>query len=237
MIRHLFHRLWTKAVGTDGYIKDDWRRLEPAVELVDEIAEYPCARAFPHTAADPESCKCKGCRARKIRRDCDDGELPSVGGGAYSSEISPAEFERRCRVHIKTEQGKLAPDSALIALLCDGVRLVREAEEGRRRRAMPDPLEPELGVPSSAAVARLAEATPVDSNAEVSASLDLPTKTVRADELEVGDGFIVAGQCYVVESFLDDANPELRARHIRLADGAGVLIAPRDREFNVIVRR
>ena len=24
----LLHRLWTKAVGTDGYVKDDWKELE-----------------------------------------------------------------------------------------------------------------------------------------------------------------------------------------------------------------
>jgi hypothetical protein len=36
------------------------------------------------------------------------------------------EFEHRCRVYLRREQEKLAPDNGLIALLCDAVRCVRE---------------------------------------------------------------------------------------------------------------
>ena len=36
------------------------------------------------------------------------------------------EFTRACEVYIEAEQAKLAPDKALIALLCDAVRLTRE---------------------------------------------------------------------------------------------------------------
>ena len=37
-----------------------------------------------------------------------------------------AEFIHACEVHIAAEQEKISPDTALIALLCDAVRLSRE---------------------------------------------------------------------------------------------------------------
>jgi len=37
-----------------------------------------------------------------------------------------ADFERSCLVHIDEEQRRANPDNALIALLCDAVRLTRE---------------------------------------------------------------------------------------------------------------
>lgn len=49
--------------------------------------------------------------------------LPAVAG---RMECSNAEFERRCLIYIAEEQDKLMPDNALMALLCDGVRLARE---------------------------------------------------------------------------------------------------------------
>ena len=46
-------------------------------------------------------------------------------GGTYMDR-SLNEFTRACEVYIEAEQAKLAPDNALIALLCDAVRLTRE---------------------------------------------------------------------------------------------------------------
>lgn len=55
-----------------------------------------------------------------------DPHLPAVAG---RMECTNAEFERRCLVHLAEEQEKLLPDTALIALLCDAVRCVREYTE------------------------------------------------------------------------------------------------------------
>ena len=41
-------------------------------------------------------------------------------------------FERDCLQMIASEQEKLAPDNALIALLCDGVRLAREHTDSQQ---------------------------------------------------------------------------------------------------------
>jgi hypothetical protein len=46
-----------------------------------------------------------------------------VGG---RMERSIADFIRACGVHLTDEQEKIAPDTALIAVLCDGVRMARE---------------------------------------------------------------------------------------------------------------
>jgi len=53
-------------------------------------------------------------------------DLPTVAG---RMECSNAEFEHRCLAHLEEEQQKLLPDTALIALLCDAVRCVREYSE------------------------------------------------------------------------------------------------------------
>lgn len=52
------------------------------------------------------------------------GDLPSVGG--ETCERTPAELERACLVLLREEQEKVAPDSAVIGVLCDAVRLSRE---------------------------------------------------------------------------------------------------------------
>lgn len=36
---HLFHRLWTKAVGTDGYDKSEWLRLERILLEIEKAAQ------------------------------------------------------------------------------------------------------------------------------------------------------------------------------------------------------
>ena len=52
-------------------------------------------------------------------------DLPNVGGRRI--DMSNNEFEHRCRSRIGHEQRNLVnPDSALVGLLCDAVRMVRE---------------------------------------------------------------------------------------------------------------
>jgi hypothetical protein len=50
--------------------------------------------------------------------------LPVVDGRRLTCTLE--QFVQRCLVHLEQEQGKSNPDSALIALLCDAVRLERE---------------------------------------------------------------------------------------------------------------
>ena len=50
-------------------------------------------------------------------------ELPQVSG---KMERSIADLERSCLVLIKEEQRKINPNNALIAALCDAVRMGRE---------------------------------------------------------------------------------------------------------------
>ena len=45
-------------------------------------------------------------------------------------ERSLDDFERACLVQIEEEQQKLLPDSALVGLLCDAVRLCRTVRRG-----------------------------------------------------------------------------------------------------------
>ena len=53
-------------------------------------------------------------------------ELPRVAG---RMECSNADFEYRCLICIADEQDKPLPDNALIAVLCDAVRLARKCQE------------------------------------------------------------------------------------------------------------
>jgi hypothetical protein len=48
-----------------------------------------------------------------------------VVGGEFM-ERTLADFERACEVHIEEEQARPLPNNALIAVLCDAVRLSRE---------------------------------------------------------------------------------------------------------------
>lgn len=50
--------------------------------------------------------------------------LPEIAGRSLGCSLN--EFERRCKAWLATEQEKPLPDNALIALLCDAVRLGRE---------------------------------------------------------------------------------------------------------------
>lgn len=54
-----------------------------------------------------------------------DENLPTVTGNC---ERSFAMLERSCLVHLRDEQEKVAPDNALIATLCDCVRVLREVK-------------------------------------------------------------------------------------------------------------
>jgi hypothetical protein len=51
-------------------------------------------------------------------------DLPEVDGRVM--DCSNAEFERRCRLALKGEQEKIAPDNVIISVLCGAVRCVRE---------------------------------------------------------------------------------------------------------------
>lgn len=50
--------------------------------------------------------------------------LPEVAGRVLTVPIQT--FVNRCLVHIEEEQRRANPDNALIAVLCDAVRLARE---------------------------------------------------------------------------------------------------------------
>lgn len=50
--------------------------------------------------------------------------MPEVGGRMIDGTLN--DLERRARLCIGLELEKIAPDNALIAVLCDTVRLVRE---------------------------------------------------------------------------------------------------------------
>ncbi len=36
-LHQLFHKLWTKAVGTDGYNKSEWKQLERMIERLHKV--------------------------------------------------------------------------------------------------------------------------------------------------------------------------------------------------------
>jgi len=67
-------------------------------------------------------------RARALAEGGKDAEmpegLPAVGGRHMEQTIQ--EHERRCLVFLAEEQRKPSPDNALVALLCDSVRMGRE---------------------------------------------------------------------------------------------------------------
>jgi hypothetical protein len=54
------------------------------------------------------------------------GTLPEVAGDSLPTTL--AQFELRAKHYLADEQEKISPDSALIGLLCDAVRLARENE-------------------------------------------------------------------------------------------------------------
>jgi hypothetical protein len=57
------------------------------------------------------------------------GRAPDVAV-AGRMERTIADFERACLVHLADEQRRPNPDNALIAVLCDAVRLSREQGKG-----------------------------------------------------------------------------------------------------------
>lgn len=70
-IQQLFHRLWTRAVGTEGYVKADWKRLGAAIEEKYRSTMEP-ERHNVHeegfdehrVCPDPACCECE-CRTCK----------------------------------------------------------------------------------------------------------------------------------------------------------------------------
>lgn len=61
--------------------------------------------------------------------------LPTVGGRRVRT--SNAEFERKCLVMLGEEQKKPSPDSALVDLLCEAVRLAREYSDAMNDSRVP----------------------------------------------------------------------------------------------------
>lgn len=59
-------------------------------------------------------------------------ELPIVEGRRLDGTLE--EFVRSCRVLLAEEQRRVAPNNALVSLLCDGVRLAREYDETMTRK-------------------------------------------------------------------------------------------------------
>ena len=51
-------------------------------------------------------------------------DLPAVGGRMIDCSLN--DMERRARIFLKNEQDKIEPDTAMVAFLCDVVRLSRE---------------------------------------------------------------------------------------------------------------
>ena len=50
-VRHIFHRLWTKAVGTSDYVKAEWKELDWCLEqLLQGRKDVPEATSTPSTA-------------------------------------------------------------------------------------------------------------------------------------------------------------------------------------------
>jgi hypothetical protein len=59
--------------------------------------------------------------------------LPAVGGRILDDAL--VNFERRCLIALDSELQRPNPDNALIALLCDAVRLARETGDNQGGRA------------------------------------------------------------------------------------------------------
>jgi len=51
-------------------------------------------------------------------------DLPAVAGRKLTTSVR--DFERSCRVYMSLEQRKPSPDTGLISVLCEAVRLGRE---------------------------------------------------------------------------------------------------------------
>jgi hypothetical protein len=64
--------------------------------------------------------------------------LPAVGGDRLERTL--ADFERACLVCLDDEQRRPNPDNALIAVLCDAVRLAREQTPPLAQEAAPQEL-------------------------------------------------------------------------------------------------
>lgn len=71
-----------------------------------------------------QDCGCPDCIEHGGQRGWEEPALPEVAGRVMDCTLGF--FEQRCRVHIRDEQARPNANSALIALLCDAVRLARE---------------------------------------------------------------------------------------------------------------
>jgi hypothetical protein len=84
-----------------------------------------CLDPFNKTRAHQWNTVTQCVRCGSIR----DGQERPVVAVAGRMERTLAEFEGACLVHLDDEQRRATPDNALIALLCDAVRLKREHVE------------------------------------------------------------------------------------------------------------
>ena len=107
---------------------DDRERLE---QIVNESAEATRMGRLRHLVDKAEDI------ARRALDRVDELEaLPSVAGRMVTGTL--ADLMRRAQRFLADEQDKPMPDNALIGVLCDTVRLVREHVDAQKR----PPLEP-----------------------------------------------------------------------------------------------
>jgi hypothetical protein len=91
---------------------------------------YLCESAERPQHAIPVERLCVKHRAEYERSFADAVGPVQVSGRVLT--VSLTEFEHRCLVYLAAEQIKPSPDTALIGLLCDSVRLAREYTDSRK---------------------------------------------------------------------------------------------------------
>jgi len=113
------HTALTKALEPLRLIAADWSNC-PQTQL--EIAEAKKSNAVLRVERDAAFA-----RVREVEAEWDAlRNLPAVGGSYVEGTLY--DLAHRAQVHLGLEQAKPLPDNALIAVLCDTVRLVREWE-------------------------------------------------------------------------------------------------------------
>jgi len=109
-----------------------WERIRPDLERAQEPSEYPpLGHAFigqPGSSAG--LCAYADCGQPRAAH-----EPPRASVAGRQATLSLGEFERRCEIMLGREQEKPLPDTALIGILCEAVRLVREYGDSMRTLA------------------------------------------------------------------------------------------------------
>lgn len=134
LLAMIFERHWDGTIGRypTWHLRGDFRHilagmrgetLAEAVEsLITKGTPACCRRA--HAGGEP-------CADHDQEAGAVDVELPSVAGDSMDRSI--AEHEQACRVLLRDEQEKPMPDTHLIAVLCDSVRMGREYVNAMKR--------------------------------------------------------------------------------------------------------